>query len=50
MCLQTRSGKFLKKCFEMNDNNGETDLLKIICGVPKVSVLGPLLFIIYLNN
>ena len=36
--------------FEINDNNGKTELLEIICGIPQGLILGPLLFIIFINN
>ena len=36
--------------FEINGDNGKTELLEIICGVPKWSILGPLLFMIYIND
>ena len=36
--------------FKINDNNGKTDLLEIICSVPEGSILETLLFIIYVND
>ena len=36
--------------FEINNKNGKTELLEIICGVSQGPILRPLLFIIYTNN
>ena len=34
----------------INSNFEKTELLDIICGVPKGSILGPILFILCINN
>ena len=36
--------------FEINGNNGKKELLEIICGVQQESILGPLFFIVYVND